>query len=137
MKKITVSALCAAAMVAFLAWWLASDDDPRPLVCSQLSPGVKHVRECSPAQLKRVRDAHVWVVDNFPATLSRTAIAGIASFVEDSGRRTWTDFYKRMRLSDVDGGCEAMLSHVTRRGEIDPERVKRRKQEREMCLSKE
>lgn len=136
-KKIVACILCAAASVAFLAWWLASDDESRPLVCEQISPGVKHARECSPAQMRRVRDAHLWVVDNFPATLSRTAIAGVASFIEDSGRRTRTDFYKRMRLHDVDGGCEAMLSHVTRRGEVDPDRVKRRKQEREMCLSKE
>lgn len=136
--KIRTLLLCAAIIgVALLAYRLWPDDNSgRPLVCSQLSPGVKHSRHCTPAELDRVRAAHRWVAQNVASALPPVVMAGVSSFIEDTGRRTRSTFYRRLNRNDIDGACEAMLIYVHRRGEIDPERVKRREHERAMCLTK-
>lgn len=115
--------------------WLHDDEDARPLVCEQLSPGVKHAKQCSPAELNRARDAYRWIVENAPP-LHPVVLAGITSFVEDTGRRKRTIFFERLSRHDIDGACEQMMAHVSRRGEADPVRVKRRTYERAMCLTK-
>ncbi|MGU3629830.1 lysozyme [Comamonas sp. C24C] len=128
------AAIVAAALVVYRLW--PEDTTGRPLVCAQLSPGVKHAKHCTPAELDRVRAAHRWVAQNVAPALSPVVMAGVSSFVEDTGRRTKSTFYRRLNRNDIDGACEAMLTYVHRRGEIDPERVKRREYERAMCLTK-
>lgn len=136
--KIRTLLLCAAVtVIACIAYWVWPEDESgKPLVCSQLSPGVKHARHCTPAELDRVRAAHRWVAQNVAPALSPVVMAGVSSFIEDTGRRTKSVFYRRLNRNDIDGACEAMLTYVNRRGEIDPERVKRREHERAMCLTK-
>ena len=137
MKSKRFFAACIA-MVACIAFALSSmHDEPegRPLVCEQLSPGVKHAKPCSPAQLNRVRDSHIWVIEHAPA-LSTVSLAGIASFIEDTGRRKRSKFYDLLRKGDVAGACDQMMAYSTRHGEPDPERIVRRGHERALCLTK-
>lgn len=135
-NRILLSALAVVAALLFLGWWLHDDSGPRPLVCEQISPGVRHAKPCSPGELKRIRNAYQWVIDNTDAPLSSVAMAGIASFIEGSGRRKRSDFYRRLRRGDIYGACEQMMAHVNHRGKPDPGRIERRKHERALCLSK-
>lgn len=136
MKKWFLGILVAVCGAALLAWWLHDEPDGVPLVCEQVTPGAKYAKPCSSNELQRVKNAARWVVENVGPSLSIDAMAGVSSFIEDTGRRKRTVFYQRMSVSDIDGACEAMLKHVHRRGEIDPERIKRREHERAMCLTK-
>lgn len=136
--KLRTLLLCAAIVAAVFAafrFWPESEEG-RPLVCSQLSPGVKHARHCTPVELERLRAAHRWVAQNVAPSLPPVVMAGVSSFIEDTGRRTKSTFYRRLNRNDIEGACEAMLTYIHRRGEIDPERVKRREYERAMCLTK-
>lgn len=134
-KSFFIVCLALVAGIAFVLWLAHDDPDGKPLVCEQLSPGVEYAKRCNPAELNRVRDSHHWVIEHAPA-LSTVALAGVSSFIEDTGRRKRTRFYSMLRRGDIVGACEQMLAHVNRRGEPDPERVKRREYERAMCLSK-
>lgn len=134
MKKI---ALIAVALVfsALVAAYFFSGDDGTPLVCDQYSSGVKYAKLCGNVDLERVGGAHKWVAANVPAVLSKTAFAGISSFIEETGRSKSTIFYQRISSGDLVGACNAMMSHVNTRGEIDKRKLKRREREKEMCLS--
>ena len=134
-NRILIAALAVVAALLFIGWWLHDDPNEEPLVCEQISPGVKHARECTAKQLSRARDAYRWVLQNSPQ-MPPTQMAGIVSFIEDTGRSKRTIFYRRLSRGDIDGACEQMLAHINRRGEPDPVRIERRKHERALCLSK-
>lgn len=136
MKKWLLGIVLVVCCAGLLAWWLHDDSEGEPLVCEQVTPGAKYAKSCTANELQRVRNAARWVVENVGPSLPIDAMAGVSSFIEDTGRRKRTMFYQRISVSDIDGACEAMLKHVHRRGEIDPERVKRREYERAMCLTK-
>lgn len=137
MKRKTVIAILAVIAAAlFLAVWLHDDPEGRPLVCEQISPGVKHAKQCTPRELSRARAAYRWIVENVEPNLSPVVMAGVTSFIEDTGRRKRSTFYRRLSRHDIEGACEEMLAYVNRRGEVDPVRVKRRGHERAMCLTK-
>lgn len=136
MKKWFLGILVASCFAGLLAWWLCDEPDGVPLVCEQVTPGAKYAKPCTANELQRVKNAAHWVAENISPSLPVETMAGVSSFIEDTGRRKRTVFYQRMSVSDIDGACEAMLKHVHRRGEIDPERVKRREYERAMCLTK-
>lgn len=136
MKKWLFGLALVACCGGLLALWLHNDPGGAPLVCEQVTPGAKYAKSCTANELQRVRSAARWVVENVGPSLPTDAMAGVSSFIEDTGRRKRTVFYQRMSVSDIEEACEAMLKHVRRRGEIDPERVKRREYERAMCLTK-
>lgn len=136
MKKWFFWGIVIACCSCLLAWWWHDEPNGAPLVCEQVTPGATHAKPCTANELQRVKNAARWVAENISPSLSVETMAGVSSFIEDTGRRKRTVFYQRMSVSDIDGACEAMLKHVHRRGEIDPERVKRRENERAMCLTK-
>lgn len=125
--------ICAA---GFFVLWPHDPPVGTPLVCEQVTPGVEYAKKCTANELERVRTATRWIAENISPSLPASTMAAVSSFIEDTGRRKRTVFYQRMSLNDIDGACEAMLRHVHRRGEIDQERVKRRVNERAMCLKK-
>ena len=135
MRKLFLSAFLAA-VVTVGGFWLYAEPGGKPLVCEQISPGVKHAKRCSPEELKRLRAAYLWVSESVEPTLSGPTMAAVASFIEDTGRRKRTTFYRILNRGDIPGACEQILAYVDRRGEPDPERVKRREHERALCLSK-
>lgn len=137
MRYAIVSVITAIFVGAVSLFFFTGNTKDIPLVCSQISPSIKYARECTAEELKRIRTAHAWIVESFPPTLSRTSSAGIASFVADTGRRKGTEFYRRMSVHDVESACYSMMAHVNYRGELDESREKRRKRERDMCLSKD
>lgn len=128
-------ALAISSSLALIGWWLYEDPEGRPLVCEQISPGSKYSKQCTPQELTRARAAYRWIVENAPP-LSPVALAGVASFIEDTGRRKRSTFYERLSRNDIDGACDEMLAYTRRRGDTDPVRVKRRTHERAMCLTK-
>lgn len=134
-KRILLIALAVVAALLFIGWWLHEDPESRPLVCEQISPGVKHARQCTAKELTRVRSAYRWVVDNAPH-ISPEPMAGIVSFVVDTGKLKRSTFFARLSRGDIDGACEQMLAYVNRHGEFDPIRAKRRENQRALCLSK-
>lgn len=134
-NRILLTALAVVAGILFLGWWLHEDSEGRPLVCEQISPGVKHARQCTAKELSRARKAYRWVLEN-SMHLSPAPMAGIVSFIDDTGRRKKTTFMARLSRGDVDGACEQMMAHIERHGEPDPERIKRREYERALCLTK-
>lgn len=135
-RRVIIRILVMAAELLFLGWWLHDDQEGRPLVCEQLSPGAKHARQCRPAELKRAREAYRWIVDNVAPALPFASMAGVVSFIEDTGRRKHSTFYRLLNRNDIEGACDEMLSYINNRGEVDPVRVKRRGHERAMCLTK-
>lgn len=135
MRRLAIIAILLISCTAFLVWWLHDDPDGKPLVCEQLSPGVKHAKQCTPSELNRAREAFRWIIENAPP-LPSVVLAGVASFIEDTGRRKRTKFFQLLSRHDIDGACEQMLAHINRRGQPDPIRVKRRGHERAMCLTK-
>lgn len=130
-----IFAVLVAAVFVLISWWLHDDPEGRPLVCEQISPGAKYAKQCTPHELTRARSAYRWIVENAPP-LSPVALAGVASFIEDTGRRKRSTFYDRLSRNDIDGACDEMLAYTRRRGDTDPVRVKRRTNERAMCLTK-
>lgn len=136
MMKFLFGVALAVCSAGLLAWWMHDDPEGVPLVCEQITPGVEYAKQCSSNELQRVKNAARWVTENVSPSLPVETMAAVSSFIEDTGRRKRTVFYQRISLNDIDGACEAMLSHVRRHGEIDPERVKRRVNERAMCLKK-
>lgn len=134
-NRMLLVSLSIVVLLLFIGWWLRDDPKGNPLVCEQVSPGVKHAKECTAKELTRVRAAYRWSVENSPQ-LAPSVMAGIASFIEDTGRRKNSTFYQRLSRGDVDGACEQMMAYVNRRGEFDPDRAKRRENERALCLSK-
>ena len=135
MKRIALFVLAFIAAVISLGVWLHDDPEGKPLVCEQLSPGVKYAKQCTPVELNRARAAFRWIVENAPP-LTPVVLAGVASFIEDTGRRKRTTFFQLLSRHDIEGACEQMLAHINRRGQTDPVRVKRRGHERAMCLTK-
>lgn len=136
-NRILLSALGIVAALLFLGWWL--HDDPggaQPLVCEQIAPGVRHAKACSLAELTRIRNAYAWIVENIAPPLSIATMAGVASFIEDTGRRKRSTFYRLINRGDIYGACEQMMAHIDHRGQPDPERIKRRGHERALCLSR-
>lgn len=119
-----------------LAWYMPGDDRGLPIVCSQISPDIKYEKQCTSNTLDRVRESYRWVAVNVYPVLSPTAMAGVASFIEDTGRCKNSEFFRRLSRNDIEGACDKMLSYVHHRGEVDYTRVKRREKERAMCLSK-
>lgn len=134
-NRILLIALALAAGLLFIGWWLHEDPESRPLVCEQISPGVKHARQCTAKELTRVRSAYRWVVDNAPH-ISPAPMAGVVSFVVDTGKRKRSIFFARLSRGDIDGACEQMLAYVNRHGEPDQVRIARRQHERALCLTK-
>lgn len=135
MKRIVVFVAGLIVSTIFLGLWLHDDPEGMPLVCEQLSPGVKYAKQCTPAELNRAREAFRWIIENAPP-LTTVVLAGVASFIEDTGRRKRTTFFQLLSRHDIEGACEQMMAHVNRRGETDTVRVKRRGHERAMCLTK-
>ena len=136
MKRITISLPPLALAIMGAAWLLHDDPASRPLVCEQLSPGVKHARQCTPAELTRARAAFRWIVESVEPALPPVVMAGVASFIADTGRRKRSTFYRRLNRNDIEGACDEMLAYTSRRGEPDPERAARRGHERALCLTK-
>lgn len=134
-NRILLAALAIAVGLLFIGWWLHDDPHGRPLVCEQISPGVKHARQCTAKELSRARNSYRWVLENSPH-LPPGPMAGISSFIEDTGRRKKTTFMARLSRGDVDGACEQMMAHINRHGEPDPKRIERRTHERALCLTK-
>lgn len=134
-RRAIIILLSIAAASVFIAWLMHDEPEGKPLVCEQLSPGVKYSKQCTPSELKRAREAFRWIVDNAPS-LNPVVLAGVASFIEDTGRRKRTTFFQLLSRHDIEGACEQMMAHVNRRGETDLVRVKRRGHERAMCLTK-
>lgn len=136
-SRVILYALAVFAALLFLGWWLHDDPGgPHPLVCEQIAPGVKHAKTCSPAELTRIRNAYAWIVENIEPPMSLATMAGVASFIEDTGRRKRSTFYRRISRGDIYGACEQMMAHINHRGEPDPKRIERRTHERALCLSK-
>lgn len=134
-NRILLTMLAVLAGILFLGWWMHEDPEGRPLVCEQISPGVKHARQCTAKELSRARKAYRWVLEN-SMHLSPAPMAGVVSFIEDTGRRKTTTFMTRLSRGDVDGACEQMMAHIERHGEPYPKRIERRTHERALCLSK-
>lgn len=135
MRRVIIILIAIAAASVFVGWWLHDDPEGKPLVCEQLSPGVTHAKQCTPEELIRAREAFRWIIENAPP-LPSVVLAGVASFIEDTGRRKRTKFFQLLSRHDIEGACEQMLAHINLRGQTDPVRVKRRGHERAMCLTK-